>query len=206
METTTEVLVDNYESINIEIERFKDTLQSMLGDKKCDGYVLEDDDCNAISRVYVSVELDNMVLGSVEDANGNIFHEYRVNTSVNYPSYGAETVEVVMKRLDHIRQACELVKDFAKSYEGVKVWKMSWTKEEYANMQASTAKYNMHVAIKSQLKDHLNGLRVGGVRKFNTLSGFVNRSFMNTFEIELGKRKYDVEVVSEESAYVTRTV
>lgn len=71
METTTEVLVDNYESINIEIERFKDTLQSMLGDKKCDGYVLEDDDCNAISRVYVNIELDNMVLGSVEDDSSN---------------------------------------------------------------------------------------------------------------------------------------
>lgn len=65
----------------------------------------------------------------------------------------------------------------------------------------------MHVAIKSQLKDHLNGLRVGGIRKFDTLTDFVNMSLVTPkFEIELGKRKYDVEVVNESTAYVTRTV
>lgn len=65
-----------------------------------------------------------LAYSSLVHDSGDIFHEYRVNTSVNYPAYGAAPADVVMKRLDHIRQACELVSDFAKSYEGVKVWKL----------------------------------------------------------------------------------
>jgi hypothetical protein len=140
-----------------------------------------------------------------EDPEGTRWSVFRLESQVNWPSFGSTPVRLARMRVDMIDAAVQLGEMFDAQFRDTRIWVKGMTKQEREeralNLQKDVTRTKVHAAIKAAIHTTCRGMRVGSQMWVEIPDGWVQ----GPYKAALENKEYDAYVNAYRQLIFART-